>query len=565
MKLKRPAFMKKNPVSPIMRSRTRLAVVRLGFLALFTLIGGRMVQFAFYESEEKGTLNANEESFFVRPDILDRNGQILAADLRRASLYIEPHHVIDKEEIADKLAKIFPDLSASELEAKLDKSKKGFFWVKRQITPQQQRQVHQLGLPGLGFRYESKRSYPNSVLASHILGHVDKDNKGTAGIERFLDQKNLSMPQNKKEGELAPVALSIDLSAQHIFREELYKAQETYKAKASAGVIMDVKTGEVISMVSLPDYDPNQPAGSMDETRMNRLTTGVFEMGSTFKALTTAMALDSGKTRLDDKFDARFPLVYGGKPIHDFHPERRFLSVPEIFIHSSNIGTARMALKEGVTAHKAFLKKMGLLERMHTELPESASPLYPKFWQEVNTVTASFGHGIAVAPLQAVAAISALMNGGLYVPPTFLKRNEEEALKVSRRVVSETTSNQMRFLMRLNAEKGSGKKADVEGYYVGGKTGTSEKVIGGRYVKNKLLTAFMGVFPTDKPKYLILVMLDEPQGLKETYGFATSGWNAAPATAKIIARLGPVLGLEPRYALPQAQTAIPVAFRGQVR
>jgi cell division protein FtsI (penicillin-binding protein 3) len=279
-------------------------------------------------------------------------------------------------------------------------------------------------------------------------------------------------------------------------------------------------------------------------------------MGSTFKALTLAMALDSGKINLTSSFDARVPLRYGKFNINDYHAQRRILTVPEIFTYSSNIGTARMALSLGVEHHKWFLRKMGQLDRLRTELPESAEPLVPKRWGELNTVTIAFGHGLSVAPLQAVMGIGALMNGGALIPPTFMKRTPEEARRIGVQVIKPETSMKMRYLMRLNAEKGSARKADVPGYYVGGKTGTSEKVIGGRYSKTKLLTSFTAVMPADQPRYLVLIMLDEPQGLPETHGYATSGWNAAPTAAKVIARVAPILGMEPRLDLPTADRLI---------
>ena len=308
-------------------------------------------------------------------------------------------------------------------------------------------------------------------------------------------------------------------------------------------------------MVSLPDFDPNKPSSPKDPSRFNRLMTGVFEMGSTFKALTVAMALDSGKVNMNSSFDATHPLRYGRHTIHDFHPQRRVLSTSEVFTYSSNIGSARMALTLGVDAHKAFMKKMGLLDRLRTELPESAMPLIPNPWSEINTVTIAFGHGLSVTPLQAVKATAALVNGGFLIEPTFMRRSEAEAKKNAPRVVKQSTSDQMRYLMRLNVEVGSAKRAEVEGYFVGGKTGTSEKVERGRYSKNKLLTAFMGIFPSDKPKYLVLVMLDEPQR-EQGAAAATAGLNAAPVAGKIIARIAPLLGVEPRTNLPTAQSML---------
>jgi cell division protein FtsI (penicillin-binding protein 3) len=317
-----------------------------------------------------------------------------------------------------------------------------------------------------------------------------------------------------------------------------------------------VRTGEIIAMASIPDYDPNDPHQALDKTRINRLTTGVFEMGSTFKALTLAMALDSGKVTLGSSFDARVPLRYGRFTIHDYHAQKRILTVPEIFTYSSNIGTARMALQIGVPAHQAFLKKLGQLDRLRTELPESAEPLVPKHWGELNTVTIAFGHGLSVAPLQAVMGISALVNGGKLIPPTFLKRTQEEADALAKRVIKPETSDKMRYLMRLNAEVGSAKKADVPGFYVGGKTGTSEKVVGGRYSKTKLLTSFTAILPADQPRYMVLIMLDEPQPLPETHGYATSGWNAAPVAANVVTRIALPLGIEPRFDLPPSAQQI---------
>jgi cell division protein FtsI (penicillin-binding protein 3) len=289
-------------------------------------------------------------------------------------------------------------------------------------------------------------------------------------------------------------------------------------------------------------------------------------MGSTFRALTLAMALDSGRVRMTDRFDATNPLRYGRFTIHDFHPQRRVLSVPEVFIHSSNIGTAKIALEVGVDGHKAFLRKMGLLDRLRTELPESAMPIVPERWGELNTVTISYGHGLSVTPLQTLMATAALVNGGLLIPPTFLKRDEEHASKLAKQVIKPHTSAQMRYLMRLNAEKGSAKKADVPGYRVGGKTGTAEKVVNGRYSNEKVMTAFTAVFPTDAPRYALLVMLDEPQPTKETHGFRTSGWNAAPVTGKIVARIAPLLGIKPDFDpppnLPPGMTA---AALGEIR
>jgi cell division protein FtsI (penicillin-binding protein 3) len=399
-----------------------------------------------------------------------------------------------------------------------------------------------------------------------VLGHVNIDNQGIAGIEKWLDGQGLAalhMAGLATDRLQNPVELAIDLRVQYVLREELAAAKEKFKAIAASGVIADVNTGEIVAMVSEPDYDPNNPREALDPTRINRLTTGVYEMGSTFKTLTVAMALDSGKINLDSRFDARFPLRYGKFTISDFHAQKRILSVPEIYTYSSNIGTAKMALALGVEHHKQFLKRLGQTDRLRTEIPESAEPLAPRNWGELNTVTIAFGHGLSVAPLQAVMGISALVNGGYLVPPTFLKRSDTDAMKLAKRVIKPDTSEKIRYLMRLNVEKGTASKANVRGYYIGGKTGTAEKVVGGRYSKTKLLTSFTAIMPADKPRYMLLIMLDEPQGLKETHGFATSGWNAVPVGARVVERVAPLLDILPRFDLPPAAELILASTKGQ--
>ncbi|MBN8957091.1 MAG: penicillin-binding protein 2 [Rhizobiales bacterium] len=535
------------------KARARIGLAIVGFAIIYAVIGVRLVSFAITSDNHAARRGVSQDAVATaRPDIIDRNGEILATDVKAASLFAEPRRIIDVDEATEQLTATLPDLDANEVRERLS-SKKGFAWLKREITATQQQAIHRLGIPGIGFLRENKRTYPNGPIVSHVIGLVNIDNQGIAGLERWLDKNGLAdlhMAGFATDRQQKPVQLAVDLRVTHALRDELLAALHKYKAKAVAGTVTDVRTGEILAMVSLPDYDPNNPKEANDPTRINRLTTGVFEMGSTFKALTLAMALDSGKINLNSSFDARVPLRYGKFKIHDYHAQRRFLTVPEIFTYSSNIGTARMALSLGVEYHKWFLKKMGQLDRLRTELPESAEPIVPKRWGELNTVTIAFGHGLSVAPLQATMAVGALMNGGLLIPPTFLKRSEEEAKALGVRVIKPETSKEMRYLMRLNAEVGSARKANVAGYYVGGKTGTAEKVINGRYSKTRLLTTFMAVLPADKPKYIVSLLLDEPQGLPETYGFATSGWNAAPTAAKVIARIGPLLDLEPRLDLP---------------
>jgi cell division protein FtsI (penicillin-binding protein 3) len=534
-----------------------LAIV--AFVVIYLIIAARLVMFGIAaDSHVAHRVVSSDAIATARPDILDRNGEVLATDVRVPSLYAEPRRLIDVDEAVDLLTADLPDLDAAELRERLS-SKRGFVWLKRDITPKQQHVIYRQGLPGIGFMNENKRVYPNGREVSHLIGHVDIDNKGIAGIEKWLDSHGLAalhMAGFATDRLQNPIQLAADLRVQHTLHEELVAAREKYRTLAAAGLVLNVRTGEVIAMVSEPDYDPNNPREALDPTRINRLTTGVYEMGSTFKAFTVAMALDAGKVTLKSSFDAHSPMRVGRFAIHDFEAQNRVLTVPEIFTYSSNIGAARIALAVGVDAHKAFLKKMGQLDRLRTELPESAEPIVPKRWSELNTITIAFGHGLSVAPLQAAMGVAALMNGGVLIPPTFLKRSEAEAQALGRRVVKPETSELMRYLMRLNVEKGTAEKAEVPGYYIGGKTGTADKVINGRYAKNHVLTDFIAVLPADRPRYLLLIMLDEPHATPETHGFTTSGWNAVPVGGRVVARIAPLLGIEPRMDLPDADQQI---------
>jgi cell division protein FtsI (penicillin-binding protein 3) len=546
------------------KARVRVGLVIIAFAAIYAVIAVRLVMFATVTDGRGGHRTASQDAIATaRPDIIDRNGEILATDVKAPSLFGEPRRIIDKDEAVELLTATLPDLETAEVRQRLA-TRKGFVWLKREITPRQQKEIHNLGIPGIGFLRENKRVYPSGAEVAHLIGLVNIDNQGIAGMEKWLDTNGLADLHRAgfaTDRLQKPVELSVDLRVEHALRDELVKAKEHFHAKAASGLVSNVRTGEIVAMISLPDFDPNNPKEAHDPDRINRLTTGVYEMGSTFKAFTLAMALDSGKYDLNSLWDARAPLHYGRFAIHDDEPKGRFLNMKEVFTFSSNIGAARIALAQGVEAHKAFLRKMGQMDRLRTELPESAAPILPRKWGELNTITIAFGHGIAVAPLQAVMGIDALVNGGWLIPPTFLKRTEKEAMAVAKRVIKPETSEKMRYLLRLNAEIGTARKANVKGYYVGGKTGTAEKVINGRYAKKRVLTAFTAIFPADAPKYQLLVMLDEPQALKETFGFITSGWNAVPTGGKVIARIAPLLGVEPRFDLPPSDRLILAASK----
>jgi cell division protein FtsI (penicillin-binding protein 3) len=529
-------------------SRTRIRLAAIVFTLAFGAIIGRLVMLGIADAPanaDGGSANAGIAT--GRPDLLDRNGEVLAADLKTASVYGEPRNIADPDEAAEAIASVLPDLNIDALRKRLS-GNAGFAWIKREITPQQQKKIHALGIPGIGFLSENRRFYPGGPTAAHILGAVNVDNQGIAGMEKTIDDRWLAAlhAAGFARGEaLDPVRLSIDISVQHILRDELLQAMERYRAIAAAGIILDVHTGEIVAMASLPDFDPNNPVDALKTDRLNRVSAGMFELGSIFKSFTFAMALDSGLVKMTDSIDASSAIRVGRFTINDFHGKHRVLSVPEVFIYSSNIGTARMAMKVGAEGQQAYLKRYGFFGRPAIELPEVGLPIIPKKWSDLTTMTVAFGHSMAVSPLQVAVADAALVNGGKLIPPTLFPRTREEADKLAVQVASSETSAQMRYLFALNVEKGSGRRAEVPGYNVGGKTGTAEKIENGRYVGNKRLNSFLAAFPMDDPQYVVLVTLDEPKPEKEGTA-ATAGLNAAPTVAAVIRRSAALLGVKPR-------------------
>ena len=528
------------------KSRNRYRLACLAFALSFLAIAVRLVTLGF-ATVEPGSGGLHDISTTVhRPDILDRNGRLLATDIKGATLYADPAKVIDRDELVEQVASVLPDINTAELREKL-KNGKRFVPIKRELTPKQQAEIYELGQAGLGFIEEYRRVYPMGATASHVVGHVNVDNKGLAGIEKFIDdnpQLAMSAPENAVGGEA--VTLSLDLGVQHVLREELVNAMTIYRAKAAAGVVIDVASGEVVAMVSLPDYDPNYREQALDKDRLNRMTSGVYELGSVFKVFTLAAALDAGSATMRSSYDASQPIHVGRFTIEDFHGKKRRLTVPEIFIYSSNIGAAKAALDLGIERHKAFLGKIGLLGRLSTEIGETAEPLIPSPWGRLNTITIAYGHGLSVTPLQLATATLPLVNGGFAVNPTFLPRTRAAGLKQSPSVLKPATSHSMLQLMRLNVLKGTGKRAEAEGYRVGGKTGTAEKVVGRSYEGSALLNSFLATFPTDAPEYVVLVTIDEPKRVPESHNEATAGVNAAPTVGKIVARIAPILGVAPK-------------------
>jgi len=530
------------------QARGRLVLISAIFALAYVLIAVRVVDLTLIHGkitqEQAGfsALHAGGQSDPVmrRADIYDRNGVLLATTLKMASLYADPKFIQGPDEAAQGLVKIFPNLSYGDVLQKLQSDKR-FIWIKRNLTPDEQYAVLELGQPGLRFSREDRRVYPQGKLAAHVIGYTNIDNRGLAGIERRFDNFL---------GGGKTLNLTIDIRLQHVLRREITKAMEDFTALAGAGVIMDVKNGEVLAGVSLPDFDPNNAGAANDNEIFNHLTLGVYELGSLFKIFSTAALLETYDPPMSMTFDASEPIKIGRFTINDYHAENRVLTIPEIFMHSSNIGAALMGRKVGTQALRSFYEDLGLLTKMEIEIDEVGAPLVPSPWREVSTLTASYGHGIATTPLQLASAVSIIINGGFSVKPKFVLNNirNQKNTKMSPkkndlRIVSPQTAQSMRKLLRLVVTDGTGKNADVPGYAVGGKTGTAEKIGAKGYDRKRLISSFVGVFPMDAPRYVVLVVVDEPKGNKKSFGYATGGWVAAPAVARIISGMGAILGL----------------------
>ncbi len=518
--------------------RNRLLVTGVVFMIAFVGISARLVELTVFgppSPAPRAQVAAAAPNVVSRANIVDRNGVILATSLQSASLYADPRDIMNASDAAARLIKVLPDLTYSEILAKLASGSR-FVWLSRNLTPNQQYRVNKLGIPGLAFRAEERRVYPQGREAAHILGLTDIDGNGIAGIEKHFSDalKNASQP----------LQLSIDIRVQSMLRRQLLGTMTEFKARGAAAAILDVQTGEVMAMVSLPDFDPNLPETMGGNAGFNRVTKGVYEMGSTFKLFNTAMALDSKTVGLKDGYDTSEPIHIARYTITDFHAKKRWLSVPEILIYSSNIGSAKMAMDVGAKAQKFYLDRLGLLRPSEIELPEVGSPQSPRRWGDISTMTISYGHGISVSPLQVASATAALINGGIRHPASLLKHRGLEAPE-GERVISVGTSDIMRNLMRLVVTKGTGKNAAVDGYRVGGKTGTAEKQVGGGYAKKLLISSFVGAFPMNDPRYVVIAMLDEPKGTENSFNYATGGWVAAPMVGRTITAMGTLLGLMP--------------------
>ncbi|MEP7240064.1 MAG: penicillin-binding protein 2 [Devosia sp.] len=539
-------------------ARIRWVIVVL--LLVFGAIAGRLIQLGMTVQDTSIEGQARDLITATRPAILDRNGLELAVDIRVPSLFAEPRRIIDVEEAANAIHGVLPDLNVDWLRQRLT-GDKGFVWVKRELTPAIEDKIMQLGIPGLDFVTESKRFYPGGPEAAHILGAVNIDNQGIAGIEKSMDNNDVALLQQiglARGNALAPVSLSIDLRVQHAMRDVLADAITRYQAEDASGVMMDIKTGEILGLVSLPDFDPNIPVTALQKDSFNRITAGIYELGSTMKSVTIAGALDSGRVKITDSFDARFGVRFGRFTIDDFHGKHRILTVPEIYKYSSNVGAIKVMQAWGKENFRAFLHKLHFDETEPLELPERRAPVVPKTFSEIVAATSAFGHGLSVSPMAMLRAMAAFANDGVMLKPTLYKTTADEAAASAEQVVSPRTGADMRYIMRLNALEGSGTRMNkfAAGYRAGGKTGTAEKVVKGRYDSGHVLALFASVFPLDNPRYAMMILVDDPH-TEPGQGGHTAGWNAGEATGRIIARVAPMLGISPDFSPMLDQRLVP--------
>lgn len=540
----------------------RLLLLCGAFLAVFGVVAAQMGLLAASEPVEPVSAGSGSAIVAQRADIVDREGRILATNLVTHSLYAQPPQMIDPQGAAEKLAAIFPDLDAERLKKDFT-GKRKFLWVKKKISPEQMQLVHEIGDPGLLFGPREMRLYPNGAIASHVLGGASFGREGvrsaevvgTAGVEKTFDTW-LRDPANGG----APLQLSLDLSVQSTVEDVLYGGMKLMNAKAASAILMDVHTGEVVAMASLPDFDPNtRPAPLLkgnpgDSPLFNRAVQGVYELGSTFKIFTVAQALDLGLVNPDTLVDTKSPMVWGKYRIRDFHNYGNQLTVTDVIAKSSNIGTAHIALMIGAERQQKFLKSLGLLDPTAVELAEAPTgrPLLPKRWSEISTMTISYGHGLSDSPLHLAAAYATIANGGTRITPTLLKTDRRQQ---GERVISERTSREILDMMRQVVSRGTASFGDVPGYSVGGKTGTADKPKPtGGYYKDKVIATFAAVFPTTAPKYVLIVSLDEPVETSGNEPRRTAGWTAVPVGAEIIRRAAPLLGMRPELEqLSQAE------------
>lgn len=576
--LRRPAVTEREPARNLVRvtqpdlmrrailerSRGRLVIAAFGFTALFGAVALKLAMATVLNPAEPRRAAALSrppapaaEAPVSRATVTDRNGEILAVSLPLTALYANPRQIENAAEAADRLRAVLPQLDRERLIARMSGDRQ-FAYIARALTPREMAQVNALGIPGLYFEEAERRYFPQGRTAAHIIGGVDVDGNGIAGVERHFDERLRAQAHHQ-------LRTSLDVRVQLALRDAVQRAITEFNGIGGAGVVMDVHTGEVLAMVSLPDYDANDVGAATADQRFNRVTVGVYEPGSTFKLLTASMALDYGTVQPWGGYDASRPIRVGRHEINDYRGKNRWLALPEILAYSSNLASAHMAAAVGVNRHREFMQRMGMTSRLRIEIPETALPLVPgqRVWRDLNTMTIGFGHGISVTPLHVAMAGATIANGGILRQPTILAQppgTEREGV----RVMSERTSDIMRRMMRLVVTDGSGRGADVPGYFVGGKTGTAQKTgPRGGYLENKRIAAFVGAFPMHAPRYAVYVMVDEPKPNARSHGFATAGWVAAPAAGMVISRIAPILGLLPEQPTPEITRALTMPMNGR--
>lgn len=527
----------------LLLARARLRLIGGFFVVAFAVLGLRLVDLALMsvDAATEGRSLAGTPESTRRADIVDRNGDLIATDYPKTSLFADPAEVLDASATARRLGPVL-GIDPAHLLPRLTAPRR-FVWLKRHLTENERRAIVRLGLPGIGFRTEWHRVYPQRELTAHLVGYVGIENQGLAGLEYSFEDR-LRGP-GAAEG---PLVLTIDLGVQEAVRSELAHAVERFRAIGGTGLVLDAGTGEILAMVSLPDFDPNRYQQAPPKARFNRNTQGTYELGSLFKVFTAAMALDAGVVQIADGYDAAQPLKFGRHRINDFHAHKRWLSVPEVIAFSSNIGAAKMATALGVEGQRAYLERFGLLSRHPIRLPEVEDPQSPSPWRPINTVTAAYGHGIAVSPLQTADAFAQVLCSAPRPPAHVVAGDVPPAVGP---VVSPETAAKLRWLMWLTVAEGTGDQAKVQGYLVGGKTGSADKVVAGGYRRGGIMSSFIAAFPIHQPRYVVLVTLDEPKGDAATFGYAHGGWTAAPTVGRIIGRIGPLLGLPPDGAMAE--------------
>lgn len=520
----------------------RLMLLMLLFGALALVVVAKIAWTGVFAGEAQQRL---VDRALARGDIVDRNGRVLARTIEAWSIGIHTDRLLtDPQVLAQKLSELMPEKTADEYLAMIrtrQASRSPFTYLRRRAMPELVAAVNALGEPGIGYAREPERLYPQTTLAAHVLGYTDLAGNGVTGMERVLNDR-LSDPATRG----TPTALAIDTRVQAVMENELYGVMVDQQAIGAAGVVLDVQTGEVVAMVSLPVYNPNKPQGDRNAAQWrNSVTQSVYELGSTFKPLTMANAMDAGVvTSLAQRYDASASLKVGGYTIHDEHSDGRWLNVPEALVHSSNIVTARIADQLGQERTSAFFRKLHFDAKPDIELKERGSPIWPSFWGRTTTMTIGYGHGMAVTPLHLASAYAALVNGGIWRPSTLMRIAPGKAPKGTR-VITQATSDKMRQMLRMIVTEGTGKNANVPGMRVGGKTGTADKASEGGYSRSTTVSTFACAFPMDAPRYVVIAMLDSPKGSALSYGQRTAAFVSAPAAGRIIARIGPMLGVVP--------------------